>query len=309
MKIKGIHYGLTLLYSYLLPFFEIRETHLGFEFVKRHGALPGIKCHFHENDLLTQCEIPSNIGASNKIMHNILGLSKRRLYEQLCTMVDSYKDGCLINQITLMFNPLDAKDILRVIVLSHNTDYYLNAIRWANLIFSGYSLPENLPSYIPKILARLEGKLSQLSFNSPSRDLIRGLLSTKNIGPKTVTALLLHGYGMTQYAPVDRHFEKRLSTLANLRQPLKKYCVEYSLQCEKCLIGIKCKYGVSARLFGRFNGVLQSVSYIVDRLKIRRSPLENILVKNVRDYEYLDKLLSTLIANFNVEKGVRESGT
>ncbi|MEM0377737.1 MAG: hypothetical protein QXP68_00895 [Thermosphaera sp.] len=298
MKIKGIHYGLTLLYSYLLPFFDIRETRYGFEFVKRYGSLQGIKCQFNEDDLLTQCEIPPNIGIGTEVLNDALGLSMKKPFEQLCYMADLYEGECLANQLTLMFNPLDARDVLKVIVLSRNTDYYYNTVRWARQIFSGKMSPEDFSSYIPKTLSHLNGNLDRLSFNAPTPRLIRGLLSIESIGPKTVSALLLHGYGKTRYAPIDRHFEKMLSNLLKVRQPSKKYCIENSLRCEKCSISAKCKYGVSLKLFGEYNGIIQSMSYVAARLKTRRSPLEKTLVKNVKDFKSIDRFLSILVKKF-----------
>ncbi|MGB9828116.1 hypothetical protein IMZ38_06025 [Thermosphaera chiliense] len=295
MKIEGIHYGLTLMYSYLLPFFEIKETSNGFIFAKKYGVLKGLKCTFHEDSLLTICDASSVSSLEKRHITSLLGLDKTVLFKQL----SSFSEDNLIGEITLMFSPLDAENIFKTILLSRNTDYFTNTIRWVKDLLEGIDISRTYSSYIPKMLKQFNEHLPGIDFLSLNSNSIRQLLEIRHIGAKTVSALLLHGYGNTLYAPVDRHFSKLLSLRFAISEPLKKYCMENAMECLNCRHGLKCKYGISMKTFGDYNGVIQSISYIASRLERKPSELESILLKNRRTYKRLTKIVKDLVEKFN----------
>lgn len=296
MRINGIHYGLTLMYSYLLPFFEIEETANGFIFNKKHGVSKGLKCIFIEDSLSTICDT-SLVSPSERIhIPALLGLNKKALFKKLSNELGEE----IVGRVTLMYSPLDARDILEVIILSRNTDYFRNTIKWSRDLLRGVDISNVYSSYIPHSLRRLRNSLRGIDLSlHMSENAILNLLRVGNIGPKTISALMLHGYGNTLYAPVDRHFSKLLSSRFRVGEPLKKYCLQNVMNCLKCERCLKCKYGFSMRLLGKYNGVVQSLNYIASRLERKLSELERILLKSVREYRTLPKLVNAIIERFN----------
>ncbi len=295
MRIEGIHYGLTLMYSYLLPLFEIKETSNGFMFLKKYGVSKGLKCVFDEKSLSTICDTSSVSQPDMKHVTSLLGLEKITLFKQLSSILESH----LIDEVTLIYSPLDAGSIFKIIFLSRNTDYFLNTVKWAKDLLDGKDVSETYSSYIPKALKQLNEHVEDVDFTSLNSVSLRKLLRIRNVGPKTVSALLLHGYGNTFYAPVDRHFSKLLSTYFEISDPLKTYCIKYATNCFKCEHGFKCKYGISMKTFGMYNGVIQSLTYLASRLGKKPSQLESILLKNRRPYRRLTKLIVDLVEKFN----------
>jgi len=80
---------------------------------------------------------------------------------------------------------------------------------------------------------------------------------------------------------------------------LKKYCLKNVMNCLKCERCLKCKYGFSMKLLSKYNGVVQSLTYIASRLERRLSELESILLKSVREYRSLPRLVNAMIERFN----------
>ncbi|MEM4889813.1 MAG: hypothetical protein QXJ64_10300 [Thermosphaera sp.] len=285
MKIKYIHYGLTLLYSYYLPLFNIVETSQGFIFEKVFGVAKGLKCMFKEYELLAECNIPSHVSRNNVV--KLLGLNKSSFFADICRIINMEK--CVSSNITLVNGDEDAKYVFYAIYLSRNTDYYVNTIKWTKqAITDGYI---DSSSYIAREFNEVKESIDKV-FNNLNRpeELIIDLLSIRGVSVKSVTALMLHSYGLTNYAPIDRHYANYLRS--RLKQPVKNTCIKLKLNCEVC--PRDCIYKYTLKKHGVYNGVLQSLVYIYDRLRLKkRSEVEKILVKDPSIY--LDKIEDLLI--------------
>ncbi len=286
MELKGVHFGLTLLYSYLLPLYSVKESSGGFVFRKIAGAGKGLECVFKERSLETHCKTPSGV----EISKSLLGLDKRVLFEEVCKR--TRLEECVARYVTLIYEPRDKELILYSVYLSRNTDYYINTVKWVyELVTRGVV---SSTSYTIREFTKRRHDLRQVLDKNidPISEAIE-LLSVKGVGVKSAKAYLLHAYGLTIHAPIDRHYASVLGVKP--RQPSKRFCTTRRLECFSCTHS--CLYGYTTRLLGPLNGIVQSLSYIYGRLKSkRRSDLEKVLVPDPSQYvEDIEKLLSKLL--------------
>ncbi|MEM1701444.1 MAG: hypothetical protein QXF58_04855 [Desulfurococcaceae archaeon] len=287
MIIKGIHYGLTLLYSYHLPLFDIEETNNGFIFKKAFGSLRGIECVFNEKDLETICESPHRFTSE---LSNALGLDRLYLFKEICGITGIHK--CIAENITLIHNELDKQLVFYTIYLSRNTDYYVNTVRWVQeLLRKGY-ISSN--SYIARDFMSKKDIIDEVYSSTVDRlsEIVR-LLSIHGVGVKSIKAYLLHAYGDTVHAPIDRYYARFLGQDIKVSVD-KNRCLKRGLNCERC--SSTCPYAFSMERFNVLNGVVQSLVYIYNRLRLhRRSRLEEILVKDPSVYlDGLEHLIKNL---------------
>ena len=270
--VKGVDYGLTLYYSYKLPLYRIEPLGNGFIFEKIFGVCKGLRCKFSRESMETVCEVPQGCEG---FADALLGLDKRAGFESICRLIG--REKCVSSTITLVYSPWDAKLVLYTILLSRNTDYFINTVRWfKELMLRGFI---ESSSYIPRQVAELIPVVEDVfRRHSNALSIAVELLRIRGIGVKTVTALLLHAYGDTRFAPIDRHYRRFLQKFFNdLREPVKEVCIGLGLDCSKCLYRDRCVYGV-ARRFGELNGYIQSLAYLSQRLRIARTELEHVLV-------------------------------
>ncbi len=293
LKISGIDYGLSLYYSYLLPMFDVKPVERGFIFRKVIGFCSGIECKFDRTTLKTICTIPNSC---QNHYTDILGLSTNQCFKDLCKLYGNEK--CIASKITLLYSPTDARNILYAILLSRNTDYFINTLKWfREFIYNGTVRSR---SYVVKQFLEIKDRIEEIftNFKNNIQQLIAELLSTKYVGLKTVSALLLHAYGLTEHAPVDRHYLIYLSKIFQWFKPgtgRKSICISNMLNCLMCKYRERCIYGVT-KIFGKLNGCIQSIAYLSKRLAFIRNDLEEILVpKEQRDIKALERIVSMVI--------------
>lgn len=278
LRIRGIHYGLTLIYSYLIPLLEINERDYGFSFEFKTGVFRGIRCLFRERDLFSECYIPSDIDIGEVV--KILGLEKNGLFRDICRVIDM--DKCISSEITLIYHPGYRREVFYSIYLSRNTDYYVNTVKWVreliekNYISSSSYIPRQFNKYRDLIDSVFRGEIN------PLREVIE-LLRIPGVGLKSINAYLLHSHGDTRYAPIDRYYSEYLGL-----RPLhvdKNKCVAWITGCNTCRYSTRCPYKRTMEIFGVYNGVIQSLIYIYNRLKSTRSSrLEQVLIKEKTPY-------------------------
>lgn len=269
MIVKGIHYGLTLLYSFLLPLFYVEETSEGFVFKVSHGRYSGLECSFREESLETTCRTPS--GADPALL-SLLGVDKRGVFKEIGRLTGSEKP--VSSTVSLLYSPSYKLLVAYSAFLSRNTDYYINTVKWVREALEG-SLFSN--SYIVREFVEVSGEMKRaVGGDKPPVEEALKLMSARGIGPKTAQAYLLHAHGLTRYAPVDRHYARFLGV--PMKQPPKRRCLKQRLDCGNC--GSGCVYSIAHNLLGWLNGAVQSLVYIEGRLlSKRRAWLEEVLVK------------------------------
>jgi hypothetical protein len=276
--VEGVHYGLTLLYSYLLPVFNIEETPRGFVFEVDWGLFKGFRCVFDEESLVTECsDVPSELLGE---VSRLLGLDKRIVFSEVCRLAGL--DRCVAGVVTLIYSPRYKLPVAYSIYLSRNTDYYINTVRWVREALSRGVVESS--AYIPREFNRVKSLIDQtlLRSKSPVEEAL-DLLEIKGFGVKSAKAYLLHAYGLTEHAPIDRHYLRVLGVKPAIS---KSKCISTGkLDCLRC--SVNCAYRVATARFRELNGAVQSLAYIYGRLKSkRRSSLEEVLVKSP-DY-YID---------------------
>lgn len=285
MRIRGIHYGLTLLYSYLLPVVDVEETSYGFRFKYVAGSLKGLECAFREKVLEAECSTSSVVEHTS--VEHLLGLSKHNLFRELCRLLNLSE--CVVDNITLIYEPKYKKYVAYSVYLSRNTDYYANTVRWVREVVSeGYV---KSTSYIAREFNRVKSQVDQVLERSLEHtgEAVE-LMSISGFGVKLAKAYLLHAYGLTEHAPVDRHYAVFLN--AKPTKYPKSTCIKQMLNCSEC--SKQCPYAYSTKKYGVFNGVVQSLVYIYKRLvSKRKSPVESSLVKDAQ--HYADKLEEALV--------------
>jgi hypothetical protein len=270
IEVNGINYALTLYYSYLLPLFTIKTHDNKLVFTKTIGACKGLICQMN-NKYQTKCIIPKNCSIDNA--EKILGLDKRSIFHSFFKEIGVGGDN-VYRRITLMHNSLDKKYVFTTIYLSRNTDYYRNTCRWIRIMHRNNCFNDPsmclgiIKSYQYREYSLIALNISEIlsTIQEPLIEALK-LLELRGVGLKTINAYLLHVYGLTSYAPIDRYYKALLSQIGiQLNIPSKKTCIRYRLKCNVCMYRNKCIYGLTNNLFREYNGVLQSITYIYGRI-------------------------------------------
>ena len=289
--VKGIDYPLSLYHSYLLPLLSIRREHRWFVFEKTHGVCKGLLCRYDKEALELRCTIPDTC-TSNYAFH-LLGITTyKRVWRRRSLAPDVLRSSILfdcIKKITIPFSPQDKYYVITAIILSKNTDYYINTLRWMDeLINKGVVISR---SYQVKQFLKIKQRIKKI-LSRDKEPLIEAaeLLSLKGIGVKSVHAYLLHAYGLTRYAPIDRYFSEYLRHLGiKGRLPCKKLCIDSRLNCSRCRYSGECIYAQVQRLFGGLTGIIQSIIYCLFRTKNTIRRRENRVEDTLRNFsEYLE---------------------
>ena len=260
MRVKGINYGLSLYSSYILPLFDLEEVSGGFIFKKKHGAYTRLICRFDKRNLETNCKIPRHW--PEEVVYKTLGLDKHYLYQKLAADVDGRG---LVDTITLMYSPPDKTLVAYTIYLSQNTNYHTNTVRWVRELLETGVIKAR--SY--QVSWFMENKnliRESTSLGDPLEEAAR-LLTLRGVGFKGSQAYLLYAHGLTEYAPLDRHYRALVSEYLDLPPPDKKFCLRAFFNCERCPLSGECVYSRLRSRLGYFNGVLQSIVYIAGSLK------------------------------------------
>ncbi|MCI4461950.1 MAG: hypothetical protein JHC12_03185 [Thermogladius sp.] len=260
MRVKGINYGLSLYSSYILPLFDLEEVSGGFIFRKKHGAYRGLMCRFDKRNLETNCKIPRHW--PEEVVYKTLGLDKHYLYQKLAAEVDGRG---FVDTITLMYSPPDKTLVAYTIYLSQNTNYHTNTVRWVRELLETGVIKAR--SY--QVSWFMENKnliRESTSLGDPLEEAAR-LLTLRGVGFKGSQAYLLYAHGLTEYAPLDRHYRALVSEYLNLPPPDKKFCLRAFFNCGRCPLSGECVYSRLRSRLGYFNGVLQSIVYIAGSLK------------------------------------------
>jgi hypothetical protein len=270
IEVNGINYALTLYYSYLLPLFTIKTHNDKLVFTKTIGACKGLTCQM-DNEYQTKCFIPQNCSMS--IAEEILGLDRRSIFHSFFKDIGVTENN-VYHRITLMHNSLDKKYIFAAIYLSRNTDYYRNTCRWIRIMHENncFNDPSKcfgvIRSYQYREYSLITHNILEIlsSVQEPLTEALK-LLGLRGVGLKTINAYLLHVYGFTDYAPIDRYYKMLLSQIGiQVNIPSKKTCIRYGLKCSECIYRHKCIYGLTNSVFRKYNGVLQSITYIYGRI-------------------------------------------
>lgn len=283
--IKDIDYGLSFYYSYSLPLYAFKRSNGTLVLQKKHGVCKGLICKSSRSQ--TICYIPDI--TCQLYVEKLLGLDTQPLVRKLCKMleIETGYSYSILHRFAFVHDPYDKIEIFLSVFLSRNTDYYVNTVKWVRNIMETRLFSEgmkslNISSYQFQQLLGIINNVSDIfrSYNDPLGIALK-LLKLPNVGPKTVFAFLLHSFGLTQYAPIDRYYRSFLSLIGvKGKDPNKKYCLSSRLDCSKCAYSSKCVYSLAMNKFHEFNGIIQSLTYIYGRLKSTRlrSPLEKILI-------------------------------
>lgn len=297
IHIHSIIFPLNLYFSYLLPLFKIST---GNELIiyKEHGVCKGLLCSGKERKY--KCIVPSN--CSIKQLCSLLGIDKKIIARYVFNNLDIPHNSYLYG-FSLIYSQWDKLYIIISIYLSRNTNYFLNTIHWVKKLLSNkcyielsncekisnsYIFREFIENY-PKIHA-------VLSSNKSLCEEIIELARIKGIGVKSIMAYILHAYGETFYAPIDRYYFQFLKEIGiKGKIPSIDKCRRQKFNCRDCIYRDDCLYGKTYHVLGLSNGFLQSLSYIYYRLKnivdhrIRTTPLEDILLSFIDIIQFINE--------------------
>ncbi len=280
--VRGIDYALSFYHSYLLPLFKLDYKDGRLVFTKTTGVCKGLMCNYIKEKLELMCRMPKGCDLGD--IFSLLGMkSYERAWRnpRIMGRIFGYITPDCIGRISIPSSPGDKKFIITSIVLSMNTDYYINTLRWMKEFIKHKSISSG--SYQVKLFNRLIAHLDKIldKANDPVEEAVE-LLSLDGIGVKTVHAYLLHTYGLTSYAPVDRYFMEFLSTIGvSGRVPNKKKCLRSGLDCRSCLYSTNCIYASAKRKLGSLTGIIQSLIYCLFRTRNKRriSAVETVLIR------------------------------
>ncbi len=297
---------MNLYYSYLLPLFDIAVDKDKLMIHKLYGVCKGLVCrgrgHTYECIVPRECRIEQ--------FASLLGISKKNYIAQLLNRIGVAEDS-LLRGFSLMFSPWDKLYVFTSIYLSRNTNYYLNTIYWVKEFIARncYDKPSKCrdvsTSYLfRELISNVRNIATIFSSSRGLREELSLLARVKGVGVKSIMAYILHAYGVTLYAPIDRYYMLFLSEIGlKGRRPSIDKCVNSGFNCRVCPYRSECIYGLSYSVFKSLNGVLQSLCYIYYRLKriidnkIKPTKLEFILLRFfeytrfIEEFEYLINML------------------
>ncbi len=309
LLIRGLALDLSLLHSYLLPMFDIMRKNNELVIRKRYGYCMGLTCSYNAGNQLVRCIVPDN--CSLKYAKELVGYTRLHLYHKLMKLINMKP----VYGVTIPASPMDKFIIAVTIYLSRNTDYYRNTVKWVRRLFEqnclwGKCEYSGLPgSYLLNELYAVIDDIRKIFMYKNSVDgWVKEavlLLGVKGFGTKSVMAYLLHSYGLTIYAPIDRYYYEFLKNLGfKGRLPVKNKCITASLKLDNCRFREKCLYYEAMKRFGEYNGLIQSIIYLKNRLSRKnRSNIEEKLIPAGKAEQYISYLnevigkLETSISN------------
>jgi len=296
-------YSLSLFFSYLLPLYEVRRLSNGVvEVEKVSGFAQGLRCR--SEVLRSTCSIPQEYSLSN--VKPLLGIEVRKYVKKFFDLLKRFGFNFeLLSRFSLIYSPGDKQYVIAAVLLSQNTDYYSNTVRWVKtLINNGIEALKLEKSYqVGRFIDIYEEILKIVNVGLDISNEAIELLKIEGVSAKSVSAYLLHAYGILSEAPVDRHFMELLEAAGlKFRQPDKNRCIKNRFQHSLCQLRGRCVYRVASSIFGSFSGVAQSAAYICGRILRGRfsSYIEEALLHSIP----LDKLeeecslLKTGVAKF-----------
>ncbi len=265
--------------SFLLPLISISSD--GFEAVKEHGYCRGTGLVIEEGKLYAlsdsiECILYSRyLSGSWYDVREYLGEVHDDFKDLVSEMIPLYAD------VSISTSPLDDLELFTSIILSRNTDYHRNTVRWVKKILESFPSIELLISAEPLSLATEIGSSYQVlelpktlrcylrirSSLGRSPESLRALLTCPGVGPKTLHAYMLFVKLDPSYAPIDTNLLKFLNKLKGLREvikgltlPVKNHCLKYV--CDECPIRKTCVEAFLKSRLRRLSGWFQTIVFL-----------------------------------------------
>lgn len=265
--------------SFLLPLISISSD--GFRAVKEHGYCRGTELVVEGGKLYALSDSIECIQYSQYLcgswynVRDYLEEAHDEFKDLVSEMISLYSD------VSISTSPLDDLELFTSIILSRNTDYHRNTVRWVKKILKSYPSIESLISAeslslaaeiggsyqvleLPKILSCY---LRVRSSFGESPESSRALLTCPGVGPKTLYAYMLFVKLNPSYAPIDTNLLKFLNKLKELRDiisrltpPAKNYCLKHV--CDECPRGRACVEAFLRSRLGRLSGWFQTIVFL-----------------------------------------------
>jgi len=265
--------------SFLLPLISISDN--GFKAVKEYGYCKGTELVIEGSKLYALSDSAECLQYSRYLCG-----SWYNVRDYLEEAHDDFKD--LVNEMISLYadvsistSPLDDLELFTSIILSRNTDYHRNTVRWVKKLLKTFPSIESLISVEPlSLTTRISGSYQVLelpktlncylrmrNFLSGSPENSRALLTCPGIGPKTLYAYMLFVKLNPSYAPIDTNLIRFLNKLKGLREvvsrltlPIKNYCLKYV--CDECPVRKTCIEAFLRSRLGRLSGWFQTVVFL-----------------------------------------------
>ncbi len=261
--------------SFALPLLEVSAEHVR----KIYGYCRGLEVRLEDSGLVALHSDPKCIEYAKLVVGTWFDPWKHlnEVDEALRDVVEKLLDA--YGWMGIATSPRDDVELFASIVLSRNTDYHTNVVRWMRRIleigigrflemgsdevskivgrsYQIHQLREVLRNYLA-----IRDKLLQ----SGSLTVRRAIMEMKFLGPKTADAYLLFVKLDTSYAPIDRNLQTfvRMLGLENVlgnEVPTKQICLKY-LDCDSCPHE-SCLLKGLRRYLGRMSGWFQTVAYV-----------------------------------------------
>jgi len=193
-------------------------------------------------------------------------------------------------------DPWDLRAMFYAMFLSRNTGYHSNTVRWMKIMFSrarnegelasldpgdfgsSYQLAQlsEVKPHLDEVLASLTPGLELMGSEGTFSSAKTRLLALPHIGPKTVHAFALFCFGLTRFAPADRHLlavSKALGLAGDdVRMPRKELCMRYDCWSgqKRCPQAPRCLTAILMRELGHMAGWFQTVCFLYGSLYLRK---------------------------------------
>ena len=197
----------------------------------------------------------------------------------------------------LALDPWDVRAMFYSAFLSRNTDYHVNTVRWVREMAlragdeqklpllnpvefgSSYQLAQlaEIKSDVNELLSSLRPGTAILGSEATFRSLKARLLSLPYVGPKTVHALGLFCFALTQLAPADRHLiaiSRALGLVGeDVKTPKKALCASYDCarSPEPCPLADECITSLLMSELSHMAGWFQTAAFLYGSLFLSRN--------------------------------------
>uniref|UniRef100_A0A7C4D145 Uncharacterized protein n=1 Tax=Ignisphaera aggregans TaxID=334771 RepID=A0A7C4D145_9CREN len=195
----------------------------------------------------------------------------------------------------------DDVEIFSSILLSKNTNFHTNVVRWIRNMLERYGYVSALLNIDMREISEYIGKSYQiyelmyvLRIYMKLRDNILSLndayllkkllLGIKGVGLKVFNAYMLFVKKNTFYAPIDRNlvnFLKRFELTSNIvvEIPRKDLCKKYI--CNSCVLKYTCSYYRFQEAFKELSGWIQTIAYVYNKTRCSKALCSTCILKDL----------------------------
>ncbi len=280
----------SLMASFSFPLFEPKDEQT---FIKIYGFGRGLKLRGHVGMVCYEGCGPSEASLLSGAWFDPLENAKRLKRRKAAYLYELWQ---AFPGLGIAVDPWDLRAMFYSVFLSRNTDYHTNTVRWVRQMVlragdeiglarldprdfgSSYQLAQlaEIKDDVSAVLDALVPGPGLMGSEGAFSSIKARLLALPHVGPKTVHALGLFCFGLTQLAPADRHLVAVARALGlageDTRLPRKELCMRYDCLRgpEVCPQARWCITAILMRELGHMAGWFQTAAFLYGALYLSK---------------------------------------